>query len=140
MCVRYLTPDKMEEVQQIIDTLGTVSIRVPQEELVARKNPEVGPGVTAPIIVIGRGFDGKADGHHDSGQVGLREVGWQGAGLQRALRIVDDEFVLFAAHPARAVSCSRDGLFRMGAAASTRSVRRKAGCCSWRGLGGGIQN
>ena len=59
MCVRYLSPDKMEEVQQIIDTLGTVSIRIPESELVARKNPEVGPGVTAPIIVIGRGFDGK---------------------------------------------------------------------------------
>ena len=59
MCVRYLTPDKMEEVQQIIDTLGTVSIRIPENELVARANPEVGPGVTAPIIVIGRKFDGK---------------------------------------------------------------------------------
>ena len=122
MCVRYLTPDKMEEVQQIIDALGNVSIRVPQEELVARKNPEVGPGVTAPIIVIGRGFDGKdAADRPDSGQVGLREVGWQGAGLQRALRIVDDEFVLFAAHPARAVSCSRDGLFRMGARAGRQA-------------------
>ena len=67
MCVRYLTPDKMEEVQQIIDTLGTVSIRIPENELVARANPEVGPGVTAPIIVIGRGFDGKDDADRPTG-------------------------------------------------------------------------
>ena len=84
MCVRYLTPDKMEEVQQIIDTLGTVSIRIPENELVARKNPEVGPGVTAPIIVIGRGFDGKdaADrptGIMISGKWGF--VKWDGKGL-----------------------------------------------------------
>ena len=54
MCVRYLSPDKMEELQQIIDALGSVSIRLAENELVARANPEVGPGVTAPIIVIGR--------------------------------------------------------------------------------------
>ena len=84
MCVRYLTPDKMEEVQQIIDTLGTVSIRVPQEELVARKNPEVGPGVTAPIIVIGRGFDGKDAADRPTGIMIPGKWGfakWDGKGL-----------------------------------------------------------
>ena len=84
MCVRYLTPDKMEEVQQIIDTLGTVSIRIPENELVARKNPEVGPGVTAPIIVIGRGFDGKDTADRPTGIMIAGKWGfvkWDGKGL-----------------------------------------------------------
>ena len=84
MCVRYLTPDKMEEVQQIIDTLGTVSIRIPENELVARKSPEVGPGVTAPIIVIGRGFDGKDAADRPTGLMIAGKWGfvkWDGKGL-----------------------------------------------------------
>ena len=71
MCVRYLSPDKMKEVQQIVDALGNVSIRVPENELAARANPEVGPGVTAPIIVIGRIMI--------SGKWGF--VKWDGKGL-----------------------------------------------------------
>ena len=71
MCVRYLSPDKMKEVQQIIDALGNVSIRVPENELAARANPEIGPGVTAPIIVIGRIMI--------SGKWGF--VKWDGKGL-----------------------------------------------------------
>ena len=84
MCVRYLTPGKMEEVQQIIDTLGTVSIRIPENELVARKSPEVGPGVTAPIIVIGRGFDGKDAADRPTGIMIAGKWGfvkWDGKGL-----------------------------------------------------------
>jgi len=74
----------MEEVQQIIDTLGNVSIRVSNDELAARADPEVGPGVTAPIIVIGRRFDGgdAADtptGIMISGKWGF--VKWDGKGL-----------------------------------------------------------
>ena len=84
MCVRYLSPNKMEEVQQVIDALGNVSIRIPENELVARANPEVGPGVTAPIIVIGHRFDGSdaagtPTGIMIAGKWGF--VKWDGKGL-----------------------------------------------------------
>ena len=74
----------MEEVQQIVDALGNVSIRISAGELAARADPEVGPGVTAPIIVIGRRFDGRdaADtptGIMIAGKWGF--VKWDGKGL-----------------------------------------------------------
>ena len=74
----------MEEVQQVIDALGNVSIRIPENELVARANPEVGTGVTAPIIVIGHRFDGSdaagtPTGIMIAGKWGF--VKWDGKGL-----------------------------------------------------------
>ncbi len=53
MCVRYLTPIQREAVQELVELLMALSIRVPEELLWKRKKPEVAPGVQAPIIVIG---------------------------------------------------------------------------------------
>lgn len=51
MCVRYLRPDKLAEVEALVALLGVKVFRVRPQALVERMtSAEVSPGVTAPLV------------------------------------------------------------------------------------------